>query len=130
MSDRSWGTREQSTGEDEGLWGWRKYPIIAWDKFSSFVYSRCCKKKGEDRPEDEQATETSKLPVDSETVSVYSGFSGISTDLTLADDPNSEYNHIYQEPTPLNEDALKWLRENKSEVSKNNDNGMLLVNWM
>lgn len=39
LCDRSWGTREQSLGEDEGLWGWRVYFIQAWKMVMS---SWCC----------------------------------------------------------------------------------------
>ena len=43
LCDRSWGTREQSSGEDEGLWGWRVYFIHAWRKLTSlWCCVKCC----------------------------------------------------------------------------------------
>ena len=39
VCDRSWGTREQSSGEDEGIWGWKKHLVKGWNLLS---YSRCC----------------------------------------------------------------------------------------
>ena len=39
LCDRSWGTREHSTGADEGLWGWRRYIIKAWNKL---ILMWCC----------------------------------------------------------------------------------------
>lgn len=49
LCDRSWGTREQGSGEDEGLWGWRVYFFKAWDVVTSSWYCvRCCfKREGE-----------------------------------------------------------------------------------
>jgi hypothetical protein len=39
LCDRSWGTREQGSREDEGLWGWRVYITQAWKGMTS---TRCC----------------------------------------------------------------------------------------
>jgi hypothetical protein len=39
LCDRSWGTREQGSGEDEGLWGWRVYITQAWKVVTS---TWCC----------------------------------------------------------------------------------------
>ena len=38
VCDRSWGTREQSSGEDEGIWGWKKHLVKGWNLLP---YSRC-----------------------------------------------------------------------------------------
>ena len=47
LCDRSWGTREQSSGEDEGLWGWRVYFIRAWRKLTSlWCCVKCCWRGG------------------------------------------------------------------------------------
>ncbi len=43
LCDRSWGTREQNSGADEGLWGWRVYLLKAWRVItSSWCCVHCC----------------------------------------------------------------------------------------
>ena len=116
MSDRSWGTREKSTGEDKGLRGWSKYFGIAWDKMLLLFHSIkcCCKKESEEQEKDEPKEETkNSMPaLEEENMSIYSGFSNDVT-LTMNDSKNQ---YIYEETTPLDKDVMEWLQENKSEV--------------
>lgn len=115
LCDRSWGTREQHNGEDEGLWGWRKYPIMLWKKFSSCFLSKCLRLKPaaeeeklieEDTAGRDSALHTRSL-AESDTISV---------DISLNLEDPKEYYYYYQDSPQMDEDALRWLRQHKSEV--------------
>jgi hypothetical protein len=53
LCDRSWGTREQVSGEDEGLWGWRVYIIQAWKVITSLWCCERCFSSGKGRGTEE-----------------------------------------------------------------------------
>ena len=112
LCDRSWGTREQSNGEDEGVWGWRKYPIMAWKKFSTCFLSNCLKTKHEDGLV--ALTQEDAVDTDSE-MTRRSVAESDSLSLNL-EDPK-DYYYYYQDTPQMEEDAMRWLRQQKSEVS-------------
>lgn len=114
LCDRSWGTREQNSGEDEGLWGWRKYPLMVWRKFSTCFLSKCL------RPKQEEEVEESGEDVDGHDSALkrrsVADSDSLSGDVSLnLEDPKDYY--YYQDSPQMDEGAIRWLRHHKSEVS-------------
>ena len=110
LCDRSWGTREQSNGDDEGLWGWRKYPLKLWKKVSASVLSKCCKSR-------QEVTESLVESEEGGRESVAQSIASDSvTDVSLNLDDKRDY-YYYTGASQMDEGAMKWLRQYKSEVT-------------
>lgn len=112
LCDRSWGTREQNNGEDEGMWGWRKYPIRFWQALLGYVNNRV--KKSDEveesrlllREGSEFDNESRRGPLDIE--SLYG-------DMALSvDEQKDQYN--CSDLCQMDQDAMDWLRQLKAEV--------------
>ena len=124
LCDRSWGTREQNNGEDEGLWGWRKYPIMLWKKISTCLLTiKCCKSKQsmESLLESEESAAPLLADGNSEVTggrdsSVRNSVAESDSVISLSLEDQKDYYYYYTESPQMDEGAMKWLRQHKSEV--------------